>query len=203
MSAEAQKTMTSERRRVPRARGFTLMETLVVLVLVSLTVLVLFQMLGSYRIARERVAVSAGGIDRRALVEAWFTDSVRGLQALERRPLEGVEDGFAGITLNPVLAPPGSPTPVEWRLVREGGERLLVYSEDGAERWRLPLRAESDAGFVYFSRDGREARRWPPEAGTQEPLPGSIALVQGDMAHIASVLGPVTERTDAWQLETE
>jgi general secretion pathway protein J len=186
-----------------RAAGFTLVESLVVLVIVSLTVLVMFQMLGSYRVARERVAAHAGGIDRRALVEAWFTDSVRGLQALERAPLEGGPDRFAAVTLNPVLAPAGAPTPVEWRLLREGGDQLLVYSEDGAERWRLPLRAGATAEFVYFSRDGREAARWPPEAGMQDLLPGSIALVQDGTAYLASVLGPVRQRTDAWQMETE
>lgn len=202
MSAEPPKTMTSS-RSAPSRRGFTLMETLVVLVLVSLTVLVMFQMLGSYGIARDRVAAQAGGIDRRALVEAWFTDSVRGLQAIERAPLEGADDGFSAITLNPVLAPAGSPTLVEWRIADDAGERVLAYSEDGDERWRLPLREGDSARFVYFSREGRQAERWPPEAGMQDPLPGSIALVQGDRAQVASVLGPVKERTEAWQLEVE
>lgn len=195
--------MTNRRPGPARRSGFTLMETLVVLVLVSLTVLVMFQMLGSYRIAHERVTANAGGIDRRALVEAWFTDSVRGLQALEREPLEGTADRFSAITLNPVLAPPGSPTRVEWRLLQEAGEWMLAYSEDGDERWRLPVRDGDTARFLYFSRDGREAERWPPEAGMQDPLPGSIALVQGDRAQVASVLGPVTQRTDAWQMEVE
>jgi general secretion pathway protein J len=182
--------------------GFTLMETLVVLVLVSLTVLVMFQMLGSYRLASERVADQAGGIDRRALVDAWVTDSVRGLQADARAPREGRADRFSGITLNPVFAPAGAPTPVEWRVEREGGDWALSYSEDGSERWRLPLR-DGSPRFVYYARDGREASGWPPEIGVQDALPGSIALVQGGQARIASVLGPVQERREAWQLETE
>ena len=109
----------------------------------------------------------------------------------------------AGRTLNPVLAPAGSPTPIEWRIVRDGGEHVLTYTEDGIERWRLPLLAGASAEFVYFSRDGRESTSWPPRSGIQDVLPGSIALVQGDRAQLATVLGPVNPRIDPFQLETE
>ncbi|TCZ86184.1 type II secretion system protein [Lysobacter sp. N42] len=184
-------------------RGFTLMETLVVLVIVSLTVLVMFQMLGSYRLARERVAMHAGDIDRQALVRAWLTDSVRGLQALRDAPFEGHDSGFAGRTLNPVVSAPGAPTAVEWAIVRDGDGWVLVYREDDVERWRLPLRGDERPRFVYFARAGGDTPRWPPELGVQDLLPGSVALVQGTRVQIASVLGPVRERIDPWQLETE
>ena len=77
--------MTSE----ARVRGFTLMEVLVVLVIVSLTTAALFQMLGIYRIARERVSAQVAEVDRRTLVQEWFTDSIHGLLAIENDPMRG------------------------------------------------------------------------------------------------------------------
>jgi prepilin-type N-terminal cleavage/methylation domain-containing protein len=185
-------------------RGFTLMESLVVLVLISLSVMVMFQMLGSYRLAQERVALHAGGIDRQALVSAWFTDSVRGLQALEKTPLEGREDRFSGVTLNPLVARAGALTPVEWRIEPgRDGTWSLAYAEDGVDRWTLPLRDAARPRFAYYSRDGRRAARWPPESGFQDLLPGAVALEDGSRAQVASVLGPVRERVDPWALEEE
>ena len=57
------------------------MEMLVTLVLISFATMLMFQMLGSYRVARERVQAQAGLIDRQALFQAWFRDSVHGLYA--------------------------------------------------------------------------------------------------------------------------
>ena len=56
------------------ASGFTLMEMLVTLVLISFATMLMFQMLGSYRLANDRVREQAGSIDRRALFQAWFRD---------------------------------------------------------------------------------------------------------------------------------
>lgn len=189
--------------RARRRAGFTLMETLVVLVLVSLTVLVMFQMLGSYRIARERTAAWAGDVDRRALMEAWFTDTVRGLHPVEQPPFRGDADGFGGVTLNPLRSAAGAPTPVGWRLVRGGEAGLeLEYSEGGTRRWSLPLR-EDDARFVYFARDGRQADAWPPRQGMQDLIPGAIALVEGTRSTIVSVLGPVQPPRSTWDEQRE
>ena len=51
-------------RRIVQRRnavaGFTLMEMLVTLVLISFATMLMFQMLGSYRVARERVQAQAG-----------------------------------------------------------------------------------------------------------------------------------------------
>ena len=65
-----------------RQSGFTLMEALVVLMLVSILVSLAFEMLGAYRIAKGRVFESSADTDRRALVQTWFADSVRGMVAL-------------------------------------------------------------------------------------------------------------------------
>ena len=94
----------------PRS-GFTLMETLVMLVLLSFSVLLMFQMLGSYRIAHERVAAQSERISKAALVHAWLAETLAGQFALKDTPLRGDDLSVAGVTLNPLYASPGAPTP--------------------------------------------------------------------------------------------
>jgi len=146
-----------------RAAGFTLMETLVMLVLVSFAVLLMFQMLGAYRIAGERAAAQAGNIDRQGLFDAWFMASVRGLHATEDAPMQGSKTDFSAVTLNPLYGSPGAPTPVRWELVSAAGKDTLVrYWEAGEQRWQLPLRDGDKSRFAYVDKQGKE-RRYQPD----------------------------------------
>ncbi|MEG3191871.1 hypothetical protein [Lysobacter sp. D1-1-M9] len=196
------------RSRASRSFGFTLMETLVMLVLVSLSVLLMFQMLGAYRIARERAAAQAGDIDRQALFDAWFLESVRGLHALEDAPLEGGASGFSAVTLNPLYGSPGAPTPISWELVAQAGADTMVrYHEDGEQRWQLPLRDGQPGRFAFVDSQGGLHDSWPPEQGMQDALPASVALLSGAgteaRLRLASVRGPLQPQVVPFQLEQE
>lgn len=195
--------------RPQSAHGFTLMETLVMLVLVGLAVGMMFQMLGGYRIAAERVAAQAGGIDRATLVDAWFRSTVNGLHPTEERLLEGDRGGFTAATLNPLFGAAGRPTPLRWELAPDTGRGPVVrYSEDGTTRFELPLRASRDARFGYIDATGRVHDRWPPATGLQGSLPTAVALLAGEgdrveRLRVASVLGPLEPRVDPFQTEDE
>lgn len=192
-----------------RAAGFTLMETLVMLVLVSFAVLLMFQMLGAYRIAGERTAAQAGNIDRQGLFDAWFMDSVRGMHALQDQPMQGSKTGFSAVTLNPLYGSPGAPTTVRWELVSKPGEDTVVrYSEAGEPRWQLPLRDAERSHFAYVDEQGEMHDRWPPQQGLQVGLPTSVALLTGGDAvvarlRLASVLGPLQPQVAPFELEQE
>src|SRR5690606_14225497 len=150
-------------------------ETLVMLVLVSFAVLLMFQMLGSYRIARERVAAQAGGIDRQALFDAWFRDSVHGLRALEGSAFEGDAGTFAGLSLNPLFATRGATVPMRWTLEQAGdGAWWIAYEEAGEPRFRLPLAGTGMPRFAYFDEAGERHDVWPPGLGEQRALPASV-----------------------------
>lgn len=189
--------------------GFTLMETLVMLVLVSFAVLLMFQILGSYRVARERVGERVGQLDRRALFDDWFMDSVKGLHPDRDAPFKGTSTQFSGQSLNPLFAAPGAPIPLQWTLNQAGdGQWQVEYSEDGKARWSLPLADTREVRFVYLDDQGKQHDSWPPDLGLQEGLPAAVALLQtGDgpmRTRVAAVHGPLLPREqDPFQLEQE
>ena len=174
------------------------MEMLVTLMLVSFATMLMFQMLGSYRIANDRVREQAGAIDRRALFSAWFRDSVQGLYAAPNLRFVGARERFSGTTLNPLFAPAGRPTSIAWE-VRKGvaGTVEIAYVEDGVERWAMPLQGASDARFAYYAEDWRQVDAWPPRLGKVDPeaLPALVGLVRegadGERPMLAAVLGPL------------
>ena len=180
-----------------RGAGFTLMEMLVTLVLISFATMLMFQMLGSYRIANERVGAQAGQIDRQALFQAWFRDSVNGLYAAPRLKFVGDEMRFSATTLNPLYAPEGSPTEIAWELRQTDGGVEIVYLEGGSERWAMPMRDAARYRFSYFDKEGEELDSWPRKRGLVNPeaLPALVGLVreQDDRQSplLAAVLGPL------------
>lgn len=182
-----------------KAAGFTLMEMLVTLVLVSFATMLMFQMLGSYRVAHERVQAQSGTIDRRALFQAWFQDSVRGLYITNGLTFSGNADEFNGTTLNPLYGEAGAPTRIAWRLRSEGEGRWIAYVEDGRERWRRQLLGVQRSHFVYLDTAGKVHDVWPPKLGKEEEgvptLPAQVAFVReiadNRQAIIAAVRGPL------------
>lgn len=187
-------------------RGFTLMETLVMLMLVSITALLMFQMLGSYRIARARFVAQSGEFDRQSLFDAWFADSVRGLHAVPGQVLQGTATSFSGVSLNPLFGPPGAPARVEWTLQRTpAGDWTIRYVEDGTERWTLPLADAGQARFAYLDGDGKVGDVWPPASGMQDALPVSVALLRGDgdasRVQLATVRGPRKALAEPYEME--
>ena len=194
----------SARRAPPRAvatgkaSGFTLMEMLVTLVLISFATMLMFQMLGSYRIARERVQSQSGLIDRQALFQDWFRDSVHGLYAAPKLHFVGDPAQFSATTLNPLYAPEGSPTAIEWSLrADDSGAAEIVYAEDGREQWHLPLQGGGEVEFAYFDAEWRETDTWPPKLGKANPeaLPAVVGLISrfedGDRPLLVAVVEPL------------
>lgn len=184
--------------RARRSGGFTLMEMLVTLMLVSFATMLMFQMLGSYRIARERVQGQSGLIDRRALFQSWFRDSVHGLFIAEGLQFDGGRTRFRGTSLNPLYAAEGSPTEVAWAIVEGGGRVAIQYSEGGIARWRLPLVGTEEAQFSYLDEAGKASATWPPQLGLQDAgptLPAAVLLTRREggqeRLQAAAVLGPL------------
>lgn len=179
------------------AGGFTLMEMLVTLVLISLATMLMFQMLGSYRIARERAQAQSGQIDRQVLFAGWFRSSVQGLFIDHGLTFEGTSDNFEGTTLNPLYAPGATPTLVRWELRDAATGPEIVYIENGQERWLQPLARTRAARFAFLDEEGKQHEAWPPKLGKQDALLPSVVLLLregaggAEQADAAAVLGPL------------
>lgn len=171
----------SRPRRHPGEAGFTLMEMLVTLVLISFATMLMFQTLGSYRIAKERVAAQSGLIDRTALFDGWFRDSIHGLHATRRLAFEGDARSLAGMTLAPAFSLAGAGIAMRWTLEeRRPGEWRIRYAEDGKQRWELPFASTRRARFGYLDEAGKLHDTWPPALGLQEQLPAAVVLRRTD-----------------------
>lgn len=189
--------------------GFSLMEALVTLMLVSFVSLLMFQMLGNYRIAKERVVAQSGIIDRRALFSAWFRDSIRNLHATRDLEFRGDERGFTAVTLDPAAGNTGALTEMGWslRAVRGGWE--MRYSEGGSERWTAPLADKGRVSFGYVDAQGELHDAWPPKLGLVEGLPAAVVLRREERGAtqrpplVAAVQGSLTPVVTAYQLEQD
>ena len=179
--------------RSPRPdRGLTLLEMIVTLLIASLIVLVTFQSLHVFAVARERVAAYGATLDRNRLVLGWLRDSSESLIAAPKPVFKGDAEGFEGTVTAPVLERAGVPTPVRWR-VDASGLAALDYSEFGGKPLLLPLPEGGRLHFEYFDASGRPHDQWPPALGEHPDLPAAIALLAGPDGDqpllIAAILG--------------
>jgi len=164
-------------------KGFTLIETLIALVIASITTLILLQSIAS-------VSHNAAGLDRAAAT--LITDSFnRGAatQALAaalpqylsaNHPFTGYESGFTGVTAKPVFDTPGIAHAFSVRLTgTRRGQTALIYSEGGHsvkiiqfEGMGYELRyAYLSLSNLYAGTSPSNTPVWPPEIGI-DPEPG-------------------------------
>lgn len=176
-----------------RGHGFTLLETLVMLIISSLAVMMLFQALAGFNRSRERIAALEGVRNNDKVVLDWIRDSFRGVVAIDApgtqpKPddpaagLHGTAKGFTALTLAPLLGPPGTPVEVQWSIERGANGNRLVYREAGQAPLTLPLRDAGELHFAYLDHDGKITDSWPPKLGLQAALPAAIELQSGGNA---------------------
>lgn len=186
------------------------MEALVTLMLISFVSLLMFQMLGNYRIAKERVVAQSGSIDRRALFSAWFRDSVRNLHADRELKFKGDTRGFTGVTLDPATGNTGALTEMGWSLrQRRGGGWEMRYSEAGEVQWSAALADDSRVSFGYVDGEGELHDEWPPRLGLAEELPAAVVFRRGGRVGgqlrpvVASVRGSLKPIVAVYELEQD
>lgn len=172
-----------------RQRGFTLLETIVALLISSLAVAMVFQNLHVFALARDRVAAAGATMDRNRLALAWMRQSAEGLLATDALPFQGGRTRWRGISVASVLSRPGVPERVQWQLSSQGAAAAAYRQNHGRQRV-LPLPA-GRLHFVYLDADGKTHRQWPPALGTYPQLPSAIALISADHAQplfVAAIL---------------
>ena len=173
--------MTSPRQ--PRRGGFTVMEMLAVLTLVSLLGTLLVQGLGFFAARYEAVKRSHRDVDSFALWQHWFAATVNGIVpvGVRARRFRGDATTFSGTSLQPLAGDGGVPAVVRWTVAE--GQAAVLYQEEGLAAtpeqpiaWRLPLGGDSALSFSYADRQGRWHDAWPTRAAPLEWTPTLIRL---------------------------
>lgn len=208
-----------------RARGFTLLEMLVVMLIAGMALALTTQALGQYQRAHARALASERSGRELRLAEAWFSDAVRGLypagtnaesrqqmafgKAAATIPFKGEANRFSGTTLAPVFAGQGVPVDQTWQLVAgpDGMPRLRMDEE--TKTVDLPLPRAARAEFQYLDAGGKWHAQWPPALGQWPQLPEAIVLslapLPGDAASggtiVAAVMGPRTPYRNPFESE--
>ena len=175
------------------ARGLTIVEMLVVLVLVSLLGTLVIQgtgfFLGQFATVKRvhREASLAGHQDH------WFASTVEAIlpSRLETRRFVGDGTFFEGVTLQPLTAPAGRPLRVRWSI--EAGR--VLYAEQGTQPWTILGEHEGALSFQYADSSRQWFERWPAE-GSREHIPRLVRLLSSDgqvlwLAHFDLFTEPV------------
>lgn len=158
-------------------RGLSLLETLVVLALVSLLSALMLQGLGAFANRYDTVQRVHRTASFMALRQHWFTTSVRGLVpvGVEARRFLGAVDSFHGITLQPLAAESGLPVQARW-YVDGTADQAVMYAEDDAEAWQVFASDGDRLTFAYADSKGAWHQRWPVASAPGEWLPHMIRL---------------------------
>lgn len=155
--------------------GFTLVEMLVVLILVSLTSVLLIQGTSQLLIIRDRVLEHTEYQREDVLRRSWFGETVGSLiadlETIDEHRFMGDESGFSGLTLAALTRPAGMPVRIEWRVETEEDIFRLLYAEQGGD-WQHVWSWRPDfARFSYYSPESGWVAQWPPGGLGTAPLP--------------------------------
>jgi general secretion pathway protein J len=160
--------------------GFTLMEMLVVLVLVSLISTLLIQGLSHVLNLRLRFLSQLEKQTSEALQSHWFREISTGVAPGHpngKNVFSGNTTRFRGLTLAPLKGMRGVPTPVSLELIPKDGYILLHYKEQNDDdAWEIGRWPGDSARFSYLDTDGRLTDRWPPPIQNANQLPEGIFL---------------------------
>ncbi|NOS89270.1 MAG: prepilin-type N-terminal cleavage/methylation domain-containing protein [Methylococcaceae bacterium] len=174
----------------PKAHGFTLMEVLVVLVLVSLLTGLLME--GFAYVLRLRFSVTTQLKRQRVqqLQEHWYRNLLTGLMVNSRDEptlFKGSPTVLQGQSINTLDAHIGVLQTFTLTLDIKGDHTTLRYQSSNAENWILGEWTAGTAAFSYLDYQGHWLSDWPPKFGVvSQQLPNAIQV------HIASETQPIT-----------
>lgn len=162
----------------PRASaGFTLLEMVVTLVLVSLLVAVLMQMLGQALSVRTRLLHYQQTMRLSYLKEGWFRDVVAASQLDDSDgfpPLRGSSVELSHVSAMPLQS--GGLARVRWQLRFDGqGKASLYYAEGDSEPLQILEGPLEQARFSYRGASGEWVEQW--DSGPVVPPTGVASRV--------------------------
>jgi general secretion pathway protein J len=169
--------------RVTRARqfGFTLLEMLVVMLIVSLISTILFEALGQIYKLQSRFGLQLAQSQQGTMYTDWFRQVVQGLQTDYidgKDQFQGSETEFTGVTTSPLSAAYGSPSTVTLSLQYDSRDGItkLLYIADLQKTLLSSWVGRKAQRFTYIDATGESHDTWPPAFGIWPQLPNTILL---------------------------
>ncbi len=156
-------------------RGYSLLELIASLAIVSLVSAALFQSAGAWLQLSTRSSAAADDALASIATQQMFDRVVGGLiYAWRDEPAGyfiGAVDGFSGLTATPLhgVAPQLLAVEVAALQPQDGRPGRIVYSAGGVDRWTLRT-FDGATTFSYLGADGEWRTSWPP-ANNPEPGP--------------------------------
>lgn len=185
-----------------RAAGFTLLETIVTLMIVSLMVALLMQALSQVLNLRQRVLRLQAEARTAALQERWFRESLQG--AIADLPdafgeFDGSPDRLEFVSA--VLLDSDGLGRVNWEIVRHAGGVALAHQGPAGERFLVVEGPLVSAEFDYRGTDGEWQPRWAPEGDDREVLPRLVRFrAEGGRGRIHWIVAVPTDPAPATNL---
>ena len=178
-----------------RQRGFTLLEMLVVMILVSLISATLIQAMGYIFDIQQRAGNQTWRMQEKSMSEDWFRQTVEGLQPDDqdgKNKFMGDDHQFSGLTTNSLTENYGGLSPFSFSLHHDyqSGSTRLAYGAKDDDPAILFWNDEA-IKFVYIDAKGDPHDSWPPALGLWPQLPSLIRLEGTKFTLVAAPSGPM------------
>lgn len=170
-------------------RGFTLIEMLVVMILVSMIVTVLFQGLSQAIRIRRSAGIETAQVAREAMRRVWYRQLINGLVPDDEDGtgiFQGGPTSFKGQSTNAIDFDTGAVLPVTVALeVDAASDTTIVRVTTGSvanEQHQTALLSlpGMNFGFAYVDSDASQSSVWPRRViGKSPQLPAAIWIVDG------------------------
>lgn len=167
--------------------GFTLLEMLVVMVIVSLVAGIVLTSYERILDIRIRLAAFIDGTDAPTLIAGWFRESVEGLLPDQKDGADvfvGTPRRLSGLTVAAIDGRPGVPTPMTWEIKFDGATRRtsLTYRNGTAKPMVIASWPGDRGTLQYCGPTLACADHWPATDEGSSQLPALVVLeaVRGD-----------------------
>ena len=189
--------MNVNMRSLLAARGFTLLEVIVVLMISGLIAAILMQGLSLVLNARIRVADAIDNLDKKGIQTSILTSPLKGvLPDYADGPdiFVGEQRRIRGLTLTPLQGTQGAPTGfgmiLEYDQVEDA--TYITYFERGYDPVELARWPGSEGEFSYRGKSGDWEKSWPPRRDDVIQSPRTIRFSTGlqSTAYIVRVMAP-------------
>ena len=168
---------------ISRQIGFTLVEILVVLTLLSAIVGLLAQSFSVFYKAYLQTDALESDIVREELVSHWFRDNISGAIPSKDPSFRFTGDNrkITFTSVDSLKGPQGKIKRTSWIISMEGESSTLLYEENNEQPIPLMVWQNRKAGFYFRDESTDWIKFWPPEESKAGMLPRRVKLkIQGD-----------------------